>query len=346
MNAAAASLALLAVLGVAPAAAPDAHAARGGHPGPGPRDAAPAHRPGALRAARAGRPGAGPLGRRGETRAPSPRPRCGRRSARPASSIRRRPPWCSRPAPPRCPRPWPPRPASGAPPTWASGSWSGTTSPGRCCSPRSGAPSSIPSRARWSRGRAYGCSGRLLHLDGPRVWVSTPSGAAFEVPVEADGRRFSAVDPLRPGRDLAGRGRGSRASRPVGGGPPRGGLRRRSGARPRPEGSRLRPTRATPRPASGRRRTRCGPATGCRPFRAPPRSTSRPDATARPCSPPPRWPTAWRVAEISRTPGGSRHPLPVGRGRTWHGETARSTRTGPWWRARRTSPTCSHRRCN
>ena len=34
--------------------------------------------------------------------------------------------------------------------------------------------------------------GRLLHLDGPRVWVSTPSGAAFEVPVESDGRRFSA----------------------------------------------------------------------------------------------------------------------------------------------------------
>jgi uncharacterized protein YkwD len=35
-------------------------------------------------------------------------------------------------------------------------------------------------------------SGRLLHLDGPRVWVSTPSSAAFEVPVVSDGRRFSA----------------------------------------------------------------------------------------------------------------------------------------------------------
>ena len=34
--------------------------------------------------------------------------------------------------------------------------------------------------------------GRLLHLDGPRVWVASPSGAAFEVPVESDGRRFSA----------------------------------------------------------------------------------------------------------------------------------------------------------
>lgn len=34
--------------------------------------------------------------------------------------------------------------------------------------------------------------GRLIRLDGPRVWVATPSGAAFEVPVEADGRRFSA----------------------------------------------------------------------------------------------------------------------------------------------------------
>ncbi len=35
--------------------------------------------------------------------------------------------------------------------------------------------------------------GRLLRLDAPRVWVATPSGAAFEVPVEADGRRFSAT---------------------------------------------------------------------------------------------------------------------------------------------------------
>lgn len=35
-------------------------------------------------------------------------------------------------------------------------------------------------------------SGRLLHLDGPRVWLSSPSGAAFEVPVESDGRRFAA----------------------------------------------------------------------------------------------------------------------------------------------------------
>ena len=33
-------------------------------------------------------------------------------------------------------------------------------------------------------------SGRLLQLDGPRAWVSDPSGAAVEVPVEADGRRF------------------------------------------------------------------------------------------------------------------------------------------------------------
>jgi hypothetical protein len=35
-------------------------------------------------------------------------------------------------------------------------------------------------------------SGRLLQLDGPRAWVADPSGAAFEVPVEADGRRFRA----------------------------------------------------------------------------------------------------------------------------------------------------------
>jgi uncharacterized protein YkwD len=35
-------------------------------------------------------------------------------------------------------------------------------------------------------------SGRLLDLDGPRVWVASPSGTAFEVPVESDGRRFSA----------------------------------------------------------------------------------------------------------------------------------------------------------
>ena len=35
-------------------------------------------------------------------------------------------------------------------------------------------------------------SGRLLHLDGPRVWVASPSGAAFEVPAESDGRRFAA----------------------------------------------------------------------------------------------------------------------------------------------------------
>lgn len=35
--------------------------------------------------------------------------------------------------------------------------------------------------------------GRLLRLDAPRVWVATPSGAAFEVPVQADGRRFSAT---------------------------------------------------------------------------------------------------------------------------------------------------------
>lgn len=33
-------------------------------------------------------------------------------------------------------------------------------------------------------------SGRLLQLDGPRAWVASPSGAAFEVPIEADGRRF------------------------------------------------------------------------------------------------------------------------------------------------------------
>lgn len=35
-------------------------------------------------------------------------------------------------------------------------------------------------------------SGRLLHLDGPRAWVADPSGRAFEVPIEADGRRFRA----------------------------------------------------------------------------------------------------------------------------------------------------------
>lgn len=35
--------------------------------------------------------------------------------------------------------------------------------------------------------------GRLLQLDGPRVWVATPSGTAFEIPVETDGRRFSAT---------------------------------------------------------------------------------------------------------------------------------------------------------
>jgi uncharacterized protein YkwD len=40
-------------------------------------------------------------------------------------------------------------------------------------------------------GRAV-LSGRLLQLDGPRAWVADPSGAAFEVPVEADGRRFRA----------------------------------------------------------------------------------------------------------------------------------------------------------
>jgi uncharacterized protein YkwD len=34
--------------------------------------------------------------------------------------------------------------------------------------------------------------GRLLQLDGPRAWVATPSGAAFEIPVEAEGRRFRA----------------------------------------------------------------------------------------------------------------------------------------------------------
>lgn len=36
-------------------------------------------------------------------------------------------------------------------------------------------------------------SGRLLRLDGPRVWVATPAGRAFEIPVEAEGRRFSAA---------------------------------------------------------------------------------------------------------------------------------------------------------
>ncbi len=35
-------------------------------------------------------------------------------------------------------------------------------------------------------------AGRLLLLDGPRAWVAAPSGAAFEIPVEAEGRRFRA----------------------------------------------------------------------------------------------------------------------------------------------------------
>jgi uncharacterized protein YkwD len=34
--------------------------------------------------------------------------------------------------------------------------------------------------------------GRLLQLDDPRAWIATPSGAAFEIPLEAEGRRFRA----------------------------------------------------------------------------------------------------------------------------------------------------------
>ena len=34
--------------------------------------------------------------------------------------------------------------------------------------------------------------GRLLRLEGPRVWVSEPSGAVVEVPVQTEGDRFSA----------------------------------------------------------------------------------------------------------------------------------------------------------
>ncbi len=38
--------------------------------------------------------------------------------------------------------------------------------------------------------------GRLLRLDGARVWVSTPSGEAREIPVEVEGGRFSATVPF------------------------------------------------------------------------------------------------------------------------------------------------------
>jgi len=49
-----------------------------------------------------------------------------------------------------------------------------------------------PFPRRLAPGSTAQLRGRLLELDGPRVWVATPSGAAFEVPVESEGRRFSA----------------------------------------------------------------------------------------------------------------------------------------------------------
>jgi uncharacterized protein YkwD len=49
-----------------------------------------------------------------------------------------------------------------------------------------------PFPRRVASGSSAVLSGRLSRLDGPRAWVADPSGAAFEVPVEADGRRFRA----------------------------------------------------------------------------------------------------------------------------------------------------------
>ena len=50
-----------------------------------------------------------------------------------------------------------------------------------------------PFPRRVSPGSRAVLGGLLLQLDGPRAWVATPSGAAFEIPVEAEGRRFRAT---------------------------------------------------------------------------------------------------------------------------------------------------------
>ena len=132
-------------------------------------------------------------------------------------------------------------------------------------------------------------SGRLLQLDGPRAWVSDPSGAAVEVPVEADGRRFRTSIRFAPARDLAPRGGWVWAARVDGGGARRGDVRRWRSARVPGRRPRAAPG-PPPRPASEPPRTCCGLARGSARSRGRPRSTSRPGATARPCSPPARWP--------------------------------------------------------
>jgi len=50
-----------------------------------------------------------------------------------------------------------------------------------------------PFPRRVAPGTRASLRGRLLRLDGARVWVSTPSGEVRELPVEVDGDRFSAT---------------------------------------------------------------------------------------------------------------------------------------------------------
>jgi uncharacterized protein YkwD len=53
-----------------------------------------------------------------------------------------------------------------------------------------------PFPRRVAPGEAVTLAGRLVRLEGPRVWVSSPSGEAREIPVEAAGDRFTAWIPF------------------------------------------------------------------------------------------------------------------------------------------------------
>ncbi len=53
-----------------------------------------------------------------------------------------------------------------------------------------------PFPRRVAIGSRVALRGRLLRLEGARVWVSTPSGVARELPVEVEGDRFSATVPF------------------------------------------------------------------------------------------------------------------------------------------------------
>ena len=173
-----------------------------------------------------------------------------------------------------------------------------------------------------------------------------PVRSGLRGPGRVRGAPVLRLGPLLRARYLACRGGRNRRARPVRGGRPRGRLRRGRSAstspgRPRPAG----PGRGRGPHPFGRERAAGAPGppllAGRLRARRAGAAPQRGHARRRHGGPPP----GGRRGSL-HPPRGGRHSASGRVGRTWRAGTTHPTRTGPWWRARPTWPTCSHRKCS